>query len=245
MEGVDHLLIPGVGVHACTSSPRQAGARRRRSSSRCGRWACPGCGSRRGGGQRRGGTPAASGRCRERRCAGRRRSSRAARTAMRVNVQAATGGTLSLQGRAAPGSFLVRPTATCGRTRSPVHLRQRRPRRGRVVLGGAARGLGRRADQSLGGGDEEAGGPAEGGSRRLPRRRGFDTGWVVRRGGPGPPVPEKTPPKPADPATELLEAEETVRELAGARRYRHAPLRWSGSERQRFVRLAGDGSYRG
>jgi hypothetical protein len=34
-----------------------------------------------------------------------------------------------------------------------------------------------------------------------------------------------------------------VRELAGARRYRHAPLRWSGSPRQRFVRLAGDGTY--
>ncbi len=30
-------------------------------------------------------------------------------TAMRITVQAATGGTLSLQGRAAPGSFLVRP----------------------------------------------------------------------------------------------------------------------------------------
>jgi hypothetical protein len=56
-------------------------------------------------------------------------------------------------------------------------------------------------------------------------------------------VPEKTPPKPVDPAAELLEAEGKVRELAGTRRYRHAALRWSGSERQRFVRLAGDGSY--
>jgi transcriptional regulator GlxA family with amidase domain len=56
-------------------------------------------------------------------------------------------------------------------------------------------------------------------------------------------VPAKTPPEPVDPAVELLEAEEKVRGLAGARRYRHAALRWSGSERQRFVRLAGDGSY--
>ena len=31
--------------------------------------------------------------------------------------------------------------------------------------------------------------------------------------------------------------------MAGARRYRHAPLRWTGSPEQRFVRLAGDGSY--
>jgi hypothetical protein len=41
----------------------------------------------------------------------------------------------------------------------------------------------------------------------------------------------------------LQEAREKVHALAATRRYRHAPLRWSGSERQRFVRLAGDGSY--
>jgi hypothetical protein len=41
----------------------------------------------------------------------------------------------------------------------------------------------------------------------------------------------------------LREAREKVRELAEARRYRLAPLRWSGGERRRFVRLAGDGSY--
>lgn len=34
-----------------------------------------------------------------------------------------------------------------------------------------------------------------------------------------------------------------VRDLAGARRYRHAPLRWTGSAGQRFVRLVGDGTY--
>jgi hypothetical protein len=56
-------------------------------------------------------------------------------------------------------------------------------------------------------------------------------------------VPEPTPPKPVDPTEELQEAREKVHALAAARRYRHAPLRWSGSERQRFVRLAGDGSY--
>ena len=56
-------------------------------------------------------------------------------------------------------------------------------------------------------------------------------------------VPEPTPPKPVDPAEEMREAREKVHALAAARRYRHTPLRWSGSERQRFVRLAGDGSY--
>jgi hypothetical protein len=34
-----------------------------------------------------------------------------------------------------------------------------------------------------------------------------------------------------------------VEGLAAGRRYLHAPLRWGGSERQRFVRLAGDGIY--
>jgi hypothetical protein len=63
------------------------------------------------------------------------------------------------------------------------------------------------------------------------------------KGGRGAPVPEPTPPKPVDPAAELEQAQERVRELAAARRYRHAPLRWSGSPRQRFVRLAGDGTY--
>ena len=56
-------------------------------------------------------------------------------------------------------------------------------------------------------------------------------------------MPEPTPPKPIDPAEELREAQEKVHALAAARRYRHAPLRWSGDERRRFVRLAGDGTY--
>ncbi len=40
-----------------------------------------------------------------------------------------------------------------------------------------------------------------------------------------------------------MEAREKIRGLAGQRRYKHAPLRWTGSEEQRFVRLAGDGTY--
>jgi len=56
-------------------------------------------------------------------------------------------------------------------------------------------------------------------------------------------VPEKTPPKEVDPAQELDEARELVRDLAEARRYRLAPLRWTGSSGQRFVRLVEDGTY--
>src|SRR5262249_33341617 len=56
-------------------------------------------------------------------------------------------------------------------------------------------------------------------------------------------LPEPTAPKPVDPEVELREAQETVRGLAAGRRYKHAPLRWTGSKRQRFVRLANDGTY--
>jgi MoaA/NifB/PqqE/SkfB family radical SAM enzyme len=195
-------------------------------------------------------------------------------TAMRISVQAATGGTLSLQGRAAPGSFLVRPNGDV----RPDSLRP-------FTFGNAARdGVDacwaalrkgwddERINRWAGGmkgpgdlpkgdlvaylddevsvaGDLQAGGPSgaprpngggsgESGPAALSGMRGGRSS-----GGRDAPVPEKTPPKPVDPAAELLEAEGKVRELAGARRYRHAPLRWSGSARQRFVRLAGDGSY--
>jgi MoaA/NifB/PqqE/SkfB family radical SAM enzyme len=190
-------------------------------------------------------------------------------TAMRITVQAATAGTLSLQGRDAPGSFLVRPNGDV----RPDSLRP-------FTFGNAARdGVAACWTSLREGWDDErinrwAGGmkgPGDlpkadlvaylddevsirGGSSG-PRRRngggygesglttlsGTDNGQGT--GGRDAPVPEKTPPKPVDPAAELLEAERKVRDLAAARRYRHAALRWSGSERQRFVRLAGDGSY--
>ena len=53
----------------------------------------------------------------------------------------------------------------------------------------------------------------------------------ARRGATAPearPVPTPAPPKPVDPDTELAEARGDGAGLAGARRYRHAPLRWAG-----------------
>ncbi len=166
--------------------------------------------------------------------------------AMRIVLQPGTGGSLSLQGREAPGSFLVRPNGD-------VRPDSMRP----FSFGNAARdGVEACWAAIREGWDDErinrwAG--AMKGPEDLPRSElvaylddeipvasGSLTGRAVGRDAP---VPEPTPPPPVDPVVELLEAEEKVRGLAGARRYRHAPLRWSGSERQRFVRLAGDGSY--
>lgn len=168
-------------------------------------------------------------------------------TAMRITVQAATGGTLSLQGREAPGSFLVRPNGDV----RPDSLRP-------FTFGNAVRDGVESCWAALREGwDDERINRWAGSLRKpgdLPKADlvAYLDDEISIRGGPnndqGPgsreaPVPEKTPPEPVDPAAELLEAEEKVRELAGARRYRLAPLRSSGSARQRFVRLAGDGSY--
>lgn len=168
-------------------------------------------------------------------------------TAMRITVQAATGGTLSLQGRAAPGSFLVRPNGDV----RPDSLRP-------FTFGNAARDGVEACWAALREGwDDERINRWAGAMKRsgdLPKADlvpYLDDEVSIRggsNGGRGPggrdaPVPAKTPPKRVDPAAELLEAEEKVRSLAAARRYRHTPLRWSGSPRQRFVRLAGDGSY--
>lgn len=165
---------------------------------------------------------------------------------MRVVLQPGTAAGLSLQGRAAPGSFLVRPNGDV------------RPDSMRPFSFGNAIGDGvdacwaairdawdderiNRWAGSLKGPedlaksdlvaylDDEmpiAGGPAGAGSRGRQAK-----------------VPAPTPSPDADPELELREAREMVRGLALARRYRHAPLRWTGSERQRFVRLAEDGTY--
>lgn len=181
--------------------------------------------------------------------------------AMRVSIQAATAGTLSLQGRAAPGSFLVRPNGDV----RPDSLRPftfgNASRDGVAACWAALRedwdderinrwaGAMRKPadlpkadlvayldDEVPVAGDLPARGPS--GPTAL-----AETSDGQSTGGRGAPVPEKTPPNPVDPAAELVEAEEKVRELAGARRYRHAELRSGGSLGQRFVRLAGDGSY--
>lgn len=184
---------------------------------------------------------------------------------MRLQVQPGTGGGVSLQGRAAPGSYLVRPN---GGVR-PDSLRP-------FTFGNAiADGVETCWEAIREGWDDERinrwadsmKGPADlaksdlvaylddeisvaGGQPAPPRRNGGgsgESGPTALSGTKNPnreaPVPEKTPPKPVDPAEELREARRTVRELAGARRYRLADLRWTGSPEQRFVRLAGDGTY--
>jgi len=165
--------------------------------------------------------------------------------AMKIVLQPGTGGAITLQGRQAPGSYLVRPNGD-------VRPDSMRPFSfGNALSDGVAAcwksiqgdwdderinhwadSLKRPEDlpksDLVAYLDDEvpvAGGSASSGSGRRAK------------------VPEPTPPKQVDPTEELEEAREKVHALAAARRYRHAPLRWSGSERQRFVRLAGDGSY--
>lgn len=166
--------------------------------------------------------------------------------AMRIVLQPGTGGSLSLQGREAPGSFLVRPNGD-------VRPDSMRP----FSFGNATRdGVEACWTAIREGWDDERINRWAGAMKRpedLPKSdlvAYLDDEIPVAgglsghsSGGRDAPVPEKTPPAPVDPGVELLEAEEKVRELAAARRYRHAPLRWSGGARQRFVRLVGDGSY--
>jgi MoaA/NifB/PqqE/SkfB family radical SAM enzyme len=176
-------------------------------------------------------------------------------SAMRIVLQPGTGGSVSLQGHEAPGSYLVRPNGD-------VRPDSMRP----FSFGNAARDgvaacwatirdgwdneqINRWADsmkrpEDLAKSDlvayldDEvvvAGGPPSEGIQ--------GTAGGPRSGGRDAPVPEPTAPKAVDPEIELREAREKVHALAGRRRYRHAPLRWTGSPRQRFVRLAGDGTY--
>jgi MoaA/NifB/PqqE/SkfB family radical SAM enzyme len=183
--------------------------------------------------------------------------------AMKIVFQPGTGGGLGLQGRAAPGSFLVRPNGDV----RPDSLRPFTF--GNAILDGIEscwaairerwddERINRWADSMRGPTDlaksdlvaylddeisvVEASSPARrngGGSDEpdsTPRR--------IRAGGRNAEVPAPTPPHPVDPAVDLEEARAKVRELALARRYRQARLRWSGSDGQRFVRLSGDGSY--
>jgi MoaA/NifB/PqqE/SkfB family radical SAM enzyme len=185
--------------------------------------------------------------------------------AMKVQVQPGTGGGISLQGRAAPGSYLVRPNGDV----RPDSLRP-------FTFGNAIRDgvetcwvairegwdderINRWADSMkrpedlkksdlVAYLDDEV--PIAEGSSGSPRRNGGGSGESspttisgTTTSGRQAEVPAPTPPKPVDPAEELREAQEKVRGLAGRRRYKHAPLRWTGSEEQRFVRLAGDGTY--
>jgi MoaA/NifB/PqqE/SkfB family radical SAM enzyme len=196
--------------------------------------------------------------------------------AMKIALQPGTGGAITLQGREAPGSYLVRPNGD-------VRPDSMRPFSfGNALSDGVAgcwksiqsdwddERINRWADslkrpedlpksELVAYLDEEVdvvGNPLSGGAvgptSPEQQRGGSVEASPTALSGPGnsrpsggrdAPVPEPTPPKQVDPAEEMQEAREKVHALAAARRYRHAPLRWSGSERQRFVRLVGDGSY--
>ncbi len=166
--------------------------------------------------------------------------------AMRVQIQPGTGGGITLQGRAAPGSYLVRPNGDV----RPDSLRP-------FTFGNAVQdGIESCWAAIREGWDDERinrwadslKGPADLAKSDLvayldDELSVVDAGTINSPGGRDAPVPKATPPPAVNPAQELVEAEAKVRDLAGARRYRHAPLRWTGSAEQRFVRLAGDGSY--
>lgn len=165
--------------------------------------------------------------------------------AMRVVLQPGTGGSISLQGREAPGSYLVRPNGD-------VRPDSMRPFSfGNALEDGVAacwtsicEGWDDERINSWANSLKKPGDLAQSSlvaylDDEVPIAGGSGTGGSGREAK----VPERTPPKPADPQTELRDAQETVRGLAASRRYRHTPLRWTGSERQRFVRLANDGTY--
>jgi len=189
--------------------------------------------------------------------------------AMRISVQPGTGGGLSLQGRAAPGSFLVRPNGdvrpdslrpfTYGNAIEDgveacwTALREGWDDERINRWAGAMKGPGDIAKSGLvpylddeipvvggvaGPASAKAQSSGESGPATLSR-----TDSDSNAGGRDAEVPAPTPPPSVDPDVELGEAREKVRGLALARRYRHTPLRWSGSSEQRFVRLAGDGRY--
>lgn len=170
--------------------------------------------------------------------------------AMRLTIQAGTGGGLSLQGHAAPGSYLVRPNGDV----RPDSLRP-------FTFGNAMEeGVASCWEAIREGWDDERinrwahamKGPDDLAKSDLVAYlddevsmvdRASDTAKRPEHSPRQAKVPQPTPPKEVDPGADLAEARAKVRELALARRYRHMPLRASGSPRQRFVRLVGDGSY--
>jgi hypothetical protein len=168
-------------------------------------------------------------------------------SAMRLTVQPGTGGGVSLQGRAAPGSYLVRPNGD-------VRPDSIRPFTfGSAVSDGLATCWQRIRD---GWDDERINRWASSikSSGDLPKSDliaylddevpiAGGAGGGEKGGGRSAAVPEKTPPPQTDPGADRAEARDKVSALALRRRYRHAPLRWSGSPDQRFVRLVADGRY--
>jgi MoaA/NifB/PqqE/SkfB family radical SAM enzyme len=166
-------------------------------------------------------------------------------TAMRVLVQPGIGGSVGLQGRVAPGSFLVRPNGDV----RPDSLRP-------FTFGNAiSEGVETCWQRVRDGWDDERINRWAGSIRRpedLQKSEliSYLDDEVPIGGAPGggaggrdAPVPEPTPPKQVEPSEEMEEAREKLMRLALSRRYRCAPLRSTGSPQQRFVRLASDGRY--
>jgi hypothetical protein len=165
--------------------------------------------------------------------------------AMRIQLVPGTGGTIAMQGRQAPGSFLVRPNGD-------VRPDSMRP----FSFGNAAADGVASCWEALkeGWNDERINRWAEKmkGSDDLPKSdlvAYLDDEVEIsgaggdRSTGRDAPLPPKTPPKAVDPEVDLSDALKKVRELALARRYRQSPLRSTGGPATRFVRLAGDGTY--
>ena len=167
-------------------------------------------------------------------------------TSMKIDVLAGTGGDLQLQGRQAPGSYLVRPNGDV----RPDSLRP-------FTFGNAIEdGVGACWERIREGWDDErinrwAGSMRSAGD--LPKSDliaylddevDLSPQAKDERGtGRDAPVPAPTPPAPIDPAEDLAAARAKVHDLSLARRYRNAPLRSTGGPSQRIVRLSGDGSY--
>jgi MoaA/NifB/PqqE/SkfB family radical SAM enzyme len=166
--------------------------------------------------------------------------------AMRIVLQPGTGGSVTLQGREAPGSYLVRPNGDVRPDSMRPFSFGNAARDGVAACWAAIREgwdderINRWADSLKRPGDLARSDLVAYLDEEIPVAGGQSEAAIPGRNAD---VPAPTPPKTADPTEEMREAREKVHALAAARRYRHAPLRWSGDERQRFVRLAGDGSY--
>jgi MoaA/NifB/PqqE/SkfB family radical SAM enzyme len=166
-------------------------------------------------------------------------------TAMRIQVVPGTGGGLSLQGREAPGSFLVRPNGDI----RPDSLRP-------FTFGNAIEDSVETCWERIRDGwdDERINKWANGMKKPQDLRASSLVAYLddeidlvgdnsERGSGRDAPLPEPTPPPEVEPAEDLGAAKLKVQELALGRRYRNAPLRWSGGPGYRFLRLARSGAY--
>ncbi len=167
-------------------------------------------------------------------------------SSMKIEVLSGTGGGLQLQGREAPGSYLVRPNGDV----RPDSLRPFTF--GNALEDGVATCWERiregwsddRINRWAGSLRSSADMPKSDLIAYLDDEVDLSPDGKGERGsGREAPVPAPTPPKEVDPAEDLAAARAKVHDLSLTRRYRNAPLRSSGSSGRRVVRLVGDGSY--